>query len=92
MSLARCRPPAWRCVQPPRPYGLPVLLNWLVGSSDAPRRVVDPDVPASGATSSSAVPTEVSVPTEVTVDHVWHQPNAAVVISKLHAGEVLVHC
>ncbi len=36
VSLARCRPPAWRCVQPPRPYGLPVLLNWLVGSSDAP--------------------------------------------------------
>lgn len=72
-----------------RPAGSVELVGRLVRR---PRRVVDPDVPASGATSSSAVPTEVSVPTEVTVDHVWHQPNAAVVISKLHAGEVLVHC
>jgi hypothetical protein len=73
-----------------RPAGSVELVGRLVRRP--PRRVVDPDVPASGATSSSAVPTEVSVPTEVTVDHVWHQPNAAVVISKLHAGEVLVHC
>ncbi|WP_291824108.1 helicase-related protein [Candidatus Neomicrothrix sp.] len=33
------------------------------------------------------------MPTEVTVDHVGHLPNAAVVISKLHAGEKrLVFC
>ena len=39
------------------------------------------------------MPTEVAVPTEVTVDHVGHLPNAAVVISKLHAGEKrLVFC
>jgi len=56
------------------------LLQWLVGSSAGPRRVVAPDM------SSASAP-------EVTLDHVGSLGNAATVISKLHAGEKrLVFC
>lgn len=51
------------------------LLGWLVGGSDAPRRVVAPDV---GSAASA---------TEVSLDHVGTLANAAIVISRLHAGE-----
>ena len=57
------------------------LLDWLVGSSTGPRRVVAPDA---GATTA---------PTEITLDHVGNLANAAIVISQLHAGEKrLVFC
>lgn len=51
------------------------LLAWLVGSSSSPRRVIAPD--AGGA---------VAAP-ELTLDHVGSTANAAIVISRLHAGE-----
>lgn len=51
------------------------LLDWLVGSSTGPRRVVAPDA---GSGSS---------PPDITVDHVGTTANAAIVISRLHAGE-----
>lgn len=51
------------------------LLGWLVGASTAPRRVVAPDA-------GTAAPAP-----EITVDHVGNTANAAIVISKLHAGE-----
>ena len=57
------------------------LLDWLVGSSRGPRRVVAPDA---GATATA---------TEITLDHVGNLANAAIVISGLHAGEKrLVFC
>lgn len=56
------------------------LLQWLIGSSTGPGRVVAPD----------AGP--VAVP-ELTLDHVGSLANAATVISQLHAGEKrLVFC
>ena len=51
------------------------LLDWLVGSSNGPRRVVAPT--ADG----------IAAPPEITVDHVGSTANAAIVISRLHAGE-----
>ncbi len=51
------------------------LLDWLVGSSTQPRRVVAPDVGGSAS------------PPEITIDHVGNTRNAAIVISRLHAGE-----
>lgn len=51
------------------------LLGWLVGSSDGARRVVNPDAGSS------------STPPEITLDHVGNLANAAIVISRLHAGE-----
>ena len=57
------------------------LLRWLVGSSTGPARVVAPESGFNLATP------------EVTLDHVGSIPNAATVISKLHAGEKrLVFC
>jgi ATP-dependent Lhr-like helicase len=57
------------------------LIDWLVGSSTAPRRVVAPDTGAAAAA------------TEVTIDHVGSTANAAIVISRLHEGEKrLVFC
>ena len=57
------------------------LLDWLVASSTAPRQVVAPDA---GATAAAP---------EITLDHVGNLANAAIVISKLHAGEKrLVFC
>lgn len=56
------------------------LLQWLVGSSRAPARVVAPD-PGPGMTP------------EITLDHVGSLANAATVISQLHGGEKrLVFC
>lgn len=56
------------------------LLDWLSGSSDAPRRVVSP-------------PAEAGAEVEVQLDYVGSLPNAAVVISRLHRGEKrLVFC
>jgi len=51
------------------------LLAWLVGSSTAARRVVAPD-----AGMAAKAP-------EITIDHVGNLSNAAIVISRLHAGE-----
>lgn len=51
------------------------LLEWLVGSSTGPRRVVAPDVG-----SAATIP-------DLTADHVGSTANAAIVISRLHAGE-----
>ncbi len=51
------------------------LLDWLVGSSSAPRRVVAPDA----GTQAS--------PPDLTIDHVGSTANAAKVIAGLHAGE-----
>lgn len=51
------------------------LLDWLVGSSTTPRRVVAPDAGAS------------VTPPEITIDHVGSTKNVAIVISRLHAGE-----
>lgn len=51
------------------------LLDWLVGSSETRRRVVAPDAGATAA------------PPEITIDHVGNTKNAAIVISRLHAGE-----
>lgn len=51
------------------------LLSWLVGSSTSARRVVAPD-----AGPSASEP-------ELTLDHVGSTANAAIVISRLHAGE-----
>jgi ATP-dependent Lhr-like helicase len=51
------------------------LLSWLVGGSTAPRQVVAPD-----AGTSTSVP-------DITIDHVGNTANAAIVISRLHAGE-----
>jgi len=57
------------------------LLAWLVGSSTGPRRVVAPDAGAAAAS------------TDITLDHVGNLANAAVVISRMHAGEKrLVFC
>lgn len=57
------------------------LLRWLVGSSTGRSRVVAPE-PGSGV-----------VAPEVTLDHVGSLSNAAIVISRLHAGEKrLVFC
>jgi len=53
------------------------LLDWLVGSSTSPRRVVAPEVGPGGVA---------SVP-DLTIDHVGSTKNAAIVISRLHAGE-----
>ncbi len=58
------------------------LLEWLVGASTAPRRVVAPDA-GGGATTD----------VEATIDHVGSVANAAIVISRLHLGEKrLVFC
>lgn len=51
------------------------LLDWLVGSSKGPSRVVAPDMGGSAAAA------------EITVDHVGTLANAAIVISRLHQGE-----
>ncbi|MGY6502459.1 MAG: DEAD/DEAH box helicase [Acidimicrobiales bacterium] len=51
------------------------LLEWLVGSSTGERRVVAPD--AGGSAN----------PPEITIDQVGSTTNAAIVISRLHAGE-----
>ncbi len=51
------------------------LLAWLAGSSEGPRRVVAPDAGA-----AAAAP-------ELVLDHVGSTSNAAIVISRLHAGE-----
>lgn len=57
------------------------LIEWLVGSSAGPRRVVAPEDPSA-----------VRAP-EITVDHVGSMANAAAVISGLHRGEKrLVFC
>jgi len=50
------------------------LLEWLTGSSTAPRRIVNP-------------PAEVLAEPEVTLDYVGTLDNAATVISRLHKGE-----
>jgi ATP-dependent helicase Lhr and Lhr-like helicase len=50
------------------------LLEWLCGSSTAPRRIVNP-------------PAEVLAEPEVTLDYVGSLDNAATVISRLHHGE-----
>lgn len=73
------------------------LLDWLVGSSSGPRRVVAPDMadPADPdlAASADADPVDPTghihtVPsTEITFDHVGSLANAAIVISRLHRGE-----
>lgn len=52
------------------------LLDWYVGSSTAPRQVVNPD----------ALPGQIVEP-EVTVDHVGTVDNAAQVIAAMHRGE-----
>lgn len=51
------------------------LLTWLAGSSTGPRRVVAPDA---GVHASAP---------EIVLDHVGSTSNAAIVISRLHAGE-----
>jgi ATP-dependent Lhr-like helicase len=57
------------------------LLDWLVGGSAGPRRVVAPDAGAGAAA------------VEVTLDHVGSLTNAAIVIAGLHHGEKrLVFC
>jgi ATP-dependent helicase Lhr and Lhr-like helicase len=57
------------------------LLQWLVGSSKGPARVVAPD-----PGSDTVIP-------DVTLDHVGSLGNAAAVISRLHGGEKrLVFC
>jgi ATP-dependent Lhr-like helicase len=57
------------------------LLGWLLGSSTGCHRVVAPDA---GATATA---------TDITLDHVGSLANAAIVISRLHAGEKrLVFC
>ncbi len=56
------------------------LLDWLVGSSTGPARVVAPDMGS-------------AAPPELTLDHVGSLNNAATVISRLHTGEKrLVFC
>jgi ATP-dependent Lhr-like helicase len=57
------------------------LLAWLAGGSTGPRQVVAPDAGVSATA------------TEVTIDHVGSLANAAIVISRMHAGEKrLVFC
>ena len=50
------------------------LLDWIAGSSSAPRRIINP-------------PADAVAEPEVTLDYVGSLHNAAVVISKLHLGE-----
>lgn len=50
------------------------LLEWISGSSSAPRRIINP-------------PADAVAEPEVTLDYVGSLQNAAVVISKLHRGE-----